>query len=144
MKKEVLREEKLADGSYEKVTKTTQTPEDGFVRNEEFGFMDPVSDVDDLSSINSKYGWFKGDRTMVSYSTNNSRMIRLAFLAAAILFSIIFLLFIIVVKDIHVKRILCLAWAGSMLFFGYCTVKAGKQDGEEQDEEGQNGEGQDS
>lgn len=62
MKKEILRHEEHEDGSYTHVEKTTQTPEDGFVRHSS-------------EHRPGKTMYFKGRATQITYTSTNPRVV---------------------------------------------------------------------
>ncbi len=61
MKKEILRQEEHEDGSYTIVEKTTQTPEDGFVRHKH------------RERGHSRTVYIKGHATTVTYESTNPK-----------------------------------------------------------------------
>ena len=86
MKREILMDRENENGSHTRVEKLTQTPEDGFVNNKEFGVGRPV--IDRVGMFG--HGHFKGRRTKVTYWTDDPRIVRplfyLSFLVVTLLF----------------------------------------------------------
>lgn len=74
MKREVLREQRHEDGSYTRVEKVTQTPEDGFVSNRVHTGLPLDSDGGMFG-----HGSFKGHRTTIFYQNTNPKVVRPVF-----------------------------------------------------------------
>lgn len=74
MKREILREEEHEDGSFTRVEKFTQTPEDGFVDNKVHSQFHLEQDGGMFDK-----GKFKGHRVNISYQTTNPKVVRTVF-----------------------------------------------------------------
>ena len=125
MKREVLKEQRNEDGSYTRVEKITQTPEDGFVSNREHRASWEIPDHD-VGMFGR--GRFKGHRTTITYWRTHTKKTRILFYIAYLLVSMVFVAIFVGIlsaqktpDDINEAK---LRLVGVIVFFIYCLVKS--------------------
>ena len=115
MKKEILRHEEYEDGTYVKVEKITQTPEDGFVRQDQPGRK-------------GRSMYCKGHSTTITYENNDPKLVWPLMILGFLLFALLCIGFFAIVlaaakddpervKDLKLMR------TGVLILWGVCFVK---------------------
>ena len=125
MKREILKEEQYEDGSYARIEKVTQTPEDGFVSYTEHQvFRGPRGH----HAVMSGRWKVKGYKTTITYENTNPKVVRplfyLAYTLATLLFVVVFTVLISIQKDPDTANELKLYFAVVAVFLGYGFIKS--------------------
>lgn len=114
MKKEILRHEEYEDGTYVKVEKITQTPEDGFVRREQFGRK-------------GRPMYCKGHSTTITYENNDPKLVWPLMILGFLLFALLCIGFFAIVlavakDDPEAVEGLKRARTGALIIWAICFV----------------------
>ena len=123
MKHETLSERKNDDGSSTVIEKTTQTPEDGFVSNSEFGgrWNPPGGDGGMFGG-----GRTKGHRVKIAFQSDDPKIMRRflypAFFLFILLAALIFAFLWALIGDPEARRELKLCFASFMALTAVCFL----------------------